>query len=117
KDSLSNCCQKLCKDAELLSKVGRIYGRSATVAADAVSVLATPQSSRTERMYVQFAQDIIRHSNPGILVLCAASLGKYRIARLSVADRARLVVWIKENQALLHSKTLDTLAEQYRIPL
>ena len=75
-----------------------------------------PQTNRDSKIYQLFLYDILRHSGSGLVVLCAASLGKQRVVHLSEDERVGLVSYIKNNKANLHFPALELLAQEYQIP-
>jgi hypothetical protein len=113
---IDGCREKLLEDAAATKILERLTGRGPTLVDDAVDILVTSKTTRDAKVYQLFLYDILRHSGPGIVVLCAASLGKQRVVHLAEKDRTGLVGWIRDNKAELHSLALDSLAEEYQIP-
>ena len=91
-------------------------GRGPKLVDDAVQTLMTLPTTRDSKIYQLFLHDILRHSGSGLLVLCAASLGKQRVVHLAENDRVGLVSYIKDNKANLHCPALELLAQEYKIP-
>jgi len=115
-DGLDACCEKLCKDSGAIKILERLSGRGPKLVDDAVQTLISSQTTRDSKVYQLFLHDILRHSSSGLLVLCAASLGKQRVVHLAEDDRIGLVSYIKDNKANLHCPALEILAQNYQIP-
>lgn len=115
-DGLDACREKLCKDSGAIKILDRLSGRGPKFVDDAVQTLMTLPTTRDSKIYQLFLHDILRHSGSGLLVLCAASLGKQRVVHLAENDRVGLVSYIKDNKANLHCPALELLAEEYQIP-
>lgn len=115
-DGIDGCCEKLRKDSGTIKVLERLSGRGPKLVDDAVKTLTTTQTSRDSKIYQLFLHDILRHSGSGLVVLCAASLGKQRVVHLAEADKIGLVSFIKDNQTNLHCPALELLAEDYQVP-
>ncbi|KAI9891860.1 MAG: hypothetical protein M1814_002245 [Vezdaea aestivalis] len=113
---VSNCSNKLLKDVKRLKVLERLGDRDCKMVKNAVDILSTSQTSREQRVYQEFLHDILHHSNRGLLLLCAASLGKQRVTELTVDDRLNLVLYVKKNQALLDCPVLEHLADFHQVP-
>lgn len=115
-DGIEACREKLRKDSGAIKILERLSGRGPKLVDDAVEILARPQATRDSKVYQLFLHDILRHAGPGMVVLCAASLGKQRVVHLAEDDRIGIVSYVKENRANLHCPSLELLAEEYRVP-
>ncbi|QSS60679.1 hypothetical protein I7I51_05480 [Histoplasma capsulatum] len=109
--------QKLQRDAETIKILERLAGRGPQHVRDAISILKSPQSTRESSVYQLFLHDILRLCDRGLVVLCAASLGKQRVAHLAEDERTGLVGYVKENKSLLGCLALESLANDYQVPL
>lgn len=115
-EGLKGCRERLQSDAETIELLGRLYGHGATLVDAATTTLTTEHTSRESIVYQSFLQDILRHAGPGLVVLCAASLGKRRVIQLNAKDRVDLIRHVRDNKAELNSTILDSLAIQHNVP-
>lgn len=115
-DGIDGCCKKLRKDSGTIKVLGRLSGRGPKLVDDGVRTLTTNETSRDAKVYQLFLHDIFRHSGSGLVVLCAASLGKQWVVHLAEDDRIGLVSFIKDNKTNLHCTVLELLAEEYQVP-
>lgn len=116
RDGIDACRKKLHEDAQTIKVLERLTGRGPTLVDDAVDILITSQTTRDSIVYQLFLHDILRHSGPGLVVLCAASLGKQRVVHLAAKERTGLVGYVKDNKANLHCLVLESLAKEYQVP-
>ena len=113
---VDGCWKKLQEDAEATKILERLTGRGPTHLNSAVDILVTSTTNREAKVYQLFLYDVLRLSGPGMVVLCAASLGKQRVVHLAEKDRTSLVGRIRANKTKLHSLALDSIADEYQIP-
>lgn len=113
---VSECKEKLRKSSGDFKILGRLDNRAAGLAVAAVETLATKQTNRGSEIYQTFLGDILRHCGRGLVLLCAASLGKQRVVSLNSRDRIELVRYLKSSKTAFESPVLDLLAEEYQIP-
>ena len=114
---LGKCCERLHNTAREINVMERVDGRAAKQVDDAVETLSTVQMSSPSKTYQAFLYDILRHCSPSLVLLCAASFGKKRIVDLGLKDRVSLLAYVRDTQLSLSSSVLETLANDYRIPL
>ncbi|OCK74894.1 hypothetical protein K432DRAFT_386533 [Lepidopterella palustris CBS 459.81] len=114
-NGVSDCSEKLRKNAGNLKILGRLDDRATRLAVDAVTILKTEQTNRASKIYQTFLGDILRHCGRGLVLLCATSLGKQRVNSLNNQDRVGLVNYLTINKTALESPILDSLAEKYQI--
>ncbi len=74
-----------------------------------VAVKSVAKILEDAKVYQLFLHDILRHSGSGLVVLCAASLGKQRVVHLAENDRIGLVSFTKDNKTNLHCPALELL--------
>ena len=70
------CGKKLHVCAKTFEILGRLDDRAAKHVGIAVNIMKSSQSVRAFKLYQQFLYDVLRHCGPGLVLLCAASLGK-----------------------------------------
>lgn len=107
---------KLRQTADTLAVLERLDERSSKHVDIAIKTLEKPQDNRAFKIYRDFLQDVMRHCSPGLVLLCAVSFGKQRIANMIVPDRVRLIQFIKEKKDSFSYSILESLAEKYEIP-
>jgi hypothetical protein len=81
----------------------------------AVEILTTPQTVRSFKVYKAFLHDVLRHCGPELVLLCAACLGKSKVASLKVEDRISLLDHMKTKKLSYVSPILGRLATEYDI--
>jgi hypothetical protein len=113
--AVQDCQAKLLTDAGRFEILGRLDSRASGLTVKAVSVLKTEQNTRDGKIYQSFLHDVLRHSGTGTTLLCAASLGRSKVANLTTVDRTALLGHVKAEPSL-RSGTFDALARQYEIP-
>jgi hypothetical protein len=113
---IDSCRDKLKKSAGDIYVLKRLTDTGARLVGDAINILVQVQTAHDSRKYQLFLYDILHHSGPGMVLLCAASLGKQRITKLNTNDRVAFVSYVNNNKADLHSPALDLLAGDYRVP-
>lgn len=116
KDGISECREKVFRDAETIKILERLTGRGPTLVDDALGILKAPQTTRDSIVYQLFLHDVLRFCGPGLVLLCASSLGKQRVVHLAAKDRTGLVGYLRDNKAKLLSPALETLAKEYKVP-
>ncbi|KAM5429763.1 hypothetical protein McanMca71_006104 [Microsporum canis] len=112
-------CQRLQENAKKLKALRRLEPRAINLLTAAVKIITVEQSIRASKIYNSFLHDILRtcgQSGPGLVVLCAVSLGKNRVISLSEEKRTMLVSWVTNNQAFLYDSALSSLAAEYGVP-
>ena len=107
---------KLRISLESIKTIRRLDSREAKSIEIALSELMTEQTIRGAKIYQDFLKDIIRHCGPGLALLCAASLGKWKIAHMNAQTRTDLVHYLTSMKASFYSSDLDTLATEYKFP-
>lgn len=113
---VSECSEKLRKSTANLKILGRLDDRAVGLAVAAVETLTTEQTSRGSKTYQTFLGDILHHCGRGLVLLCAASLGKQKVVSLNFQDRIGLVHYLKSNKSAFEHPILDSLATEYQIP-
>jgi hypothetical protein len=116
KPAVTERIDKLNKTLTNLNVLGRLDQREARLVTTAVNILNIPQTTRDFKVYQAFLWDIIHHCGRGHALLCAASLGKQRVASLNAQDRIQLVHYFKINKSAFESSVLDSLATEYQVP-
>ena len=76
------CDKKLHDCARAFEILGRLDDRASKHVDIAVNVMKSSQSVRAFKLHQQFLYDVLWHCGPGLVLLCAASLGKQRVANL-----------------------------------
>lgn len=115
-DTINECCTKLQKSLTNLKILGRFDSRDTQSVKLAAATLGTTQENRNSKVYQVFLSDILRHCGRGLAMLCAASIGKYKMVALNTQDRTSFVYYIKNNKARLDSPILDILAVEFDFP-
>jgi hypothetical protein len=115
-DGAKECYERLSKAVGPIQILERLSDRGAKHVDTAVDILTTLQTTRESKVYQTFVYDILRLAGRGLVVLCAASLGKQRVVQLSESDRASLVHHVKDNKAALHCFVLESLADDFQVP-
>lgn len=115
-DGHDGCHEKLRKTAKMLNITDRLDDQSSKHVDTAVEILTKPQTNRAFKVYQEFLYDVLRHSSPGLVMLCAAGLGKQRITSMTAEDRVSLLNVVKEGKDSLSSSTLEVLAKDHEIP-
>jgi hypothetical protein len=115
-DGIKECQGRLSKGAEAIQILNRVPDRGVQHVMKAVGIMTTPQTTRESKVYQSFLYDILRHAGRGLVLLCAASLGKQRVVQLNALDKTSLVRHIKDNKAVLYSPVLESLAETFQAP-
>jgi len=115
-NGISECCEKIQKSVASLKILGRLDDRAAKLVDAAVETMTTPQTVRASKVYQTFLHDILRHCGRGLVLLCAASLGRQRVITLNSQGRIQLVHYVKNHKTTLDSSTLDSLATEFAIP-
>ena len=94
----------------------RLDDKAAKHAKAAVEILTTEQSIRPFKIYKAFLRDVLRHCGPEQVLLCAACLGKPKIASLKSEDRVTLLDHLKAKKSTYSSPILGRLAIEYHVP-
>ncbi|MCJ1391567.1 hypothetical protein MMC18_004431 [Xylographa bjoerkii] len=81
----------------------------------AVSILTTSQIVRAFMVYKAFLDDVLYHCGPELVLLCAACLGKAKVAALKKEDRISLLDLVKRKKSTYISPVLGRLATEYGI--
>ncbi|MCJ1405931.1 hypothetical protein MMC11_009165 [Xylographa trunciseda] len=81
----------------------------------AVKVLTTPQTVRAFMVYRTFLNDVLCQCGPELVLLCAACLGKAKVAALKEGDRISLLDLVKRKKSSYTSPILGRLATEYGI--
>ncbi|KAH6701338.1 hypothetical protein BKA61DRAFT_433875, partial [Leptodontidium sp. MPI-SDFR-AT-0119] len=115
-DGSKECFERLAEVVGTIRILERLSDRGAKHVDTAVDILTTSQTTRESKVYQTFLHDILRQAGRGLVVLCAASLGKQRVVQLSESDRAGLVRHVKDNKAVLHCPLLESLAGDFQVP-
>jgi len=115
-DGLKECYERLSENARTIEILERLSDRGTKHVDIAVDILTTTQTTRESKVDQTFLHDILRQAGRGLVVLCAASLGKQRVVQLSESDRASLVRHVKDNKAVLHCPVLESLADGFQVP-
>jgi len=105
----------LSKGANKIKILERLDDKAAEYVKAAVKILTTPQTVRSFRIYKAFLNDVLRHCGPELVLLCAACLGKPKIASLKEKDRISLLDFVKRKKLLYVSPILGRLATEYGI--
>jgi hypothetical protein len=108
--------QRLHKTAKNLGILQRLDRRSLRYVNTAVQTMKLPQENKAFKVYSDFLSDVLRHSSPGMVLICAVGLGKQRTANMTAKDRVGLIQYIIEKKDWLSSSALDTLARAHAIP-
>lgn len=101
------------KGANKIEVLERLDDKAAEHVKAAVMVLTTPQTIRSFRVYKAFLDDVLRHCGPELVLLCAACLGKPKVASLKEEDRISLLDLVKRKKSLYVSPILGRLATEY----
>ncbi|MCJ1377780.1 hypothetical protein MMC17_000876 [Xylographa soralifera] len=91
----------------------RLDEKAAEHVKTAVEVLTTPQTVRAFMVYKAFLGDVLCHCGPDLVLLCAACLGKTKVAALKKEDRISLLDLVKRKKSSYISPTLGRLATEY----
>ncbi len=114
--NVSECCQRLHNAGRELGVVEHLEGRAIKQVDDAVNILTSLQTSPSSKTYQSFLYDVLRHCGEGLVLLCAASLGKKRVVDLGSKDRVSLLAYLRATQISLDVPILKPLAQEYGIP-
>ncbi|KAJ9648668.1 hypothetical protein H2198_010970 [Neophaeococcomyces mojaviensis] len=104
---LTECSDKLQKTAGNVKILGRLSEKETALVGAAIEILQTNQTNRDSKIYQIFLSDIVRLCGHAVALLCAASLGKQKIASLNAQQRVQLVEHIKNNQSNLNFTILE----------
>ena len=115
-EAVVQCVEKLKRSLGHFKTLGRLDERAKRLVIAATKILKTRQTSRDSRVYQTFLNDILSRCGRGLVLLCAASLGKERVHRLNSGDRIELVQYLKDNTAALQCSLLESLSMSYQIP-
>jgi hypothetical protein len=110
------CGKKLHDCAKTFEILGRLDDRASKHVDIAVNIMKSSQSVRAFKLYQQFLYDVLRHCGSGLVLLCAASLGKQRVANLTITERVSLLDYVKAKNTSLDSPNLRKLANEHQIP-
>lgn len=116
KGGISECRQKVLKDAQKIINLERLSGRGPSLVHNAIGILKASQTDRDSKVYQLFLHDVLRLCGSRLFLLCASSLGKQRVLHLAADDRTSLVGYLRDNTDKLLSPALETLAEEYKVP-
>ncbi|KAF1922722.1 uncharacterized protein M421DRAFT_77276 [Didymella exigua CBS 183.55] len=114
--AVSECTEKVRKNVKNWSILERLDKKESELVDSAIKVLLSKQTTREGKCYQTFLRDVCCQCNRTLVMLCAASLGKHRIASLNAQDRTSLLQYLKQNQKALSSPALDSLAKKHQIP-
>jgi hypothetical protein len=107
---------KLDATVQIIKHLGRLENRQARLVESAASILKTGPTTSSARVYREFLIDVTRLCGRGLALLCAASLGKNKVATLTTQMRASFVGYVQSRKEFLNTPILDTLAAQYELP-
>jgi len=115
-DRSDGCHEKLRKTAGKLEIMDRLDGQAFKHVSMAVEILTNKQTERAFKIYQEFLHDVLRHCSPGLVMVCAAGLGKQKIASMTQDDRVGLLNYVRENKGSLSSDIIEALATDHEIP-
>jgi hypothetical protein len=78
-----------------------------------LSTLLPRTRQRGSKVYQLFLNDITRHCDSGLALLCAASIGKHKVISLNAQERTSLVEYIKRNRGNLDSFAVKALGVDF----
>ena len=110
------CTEKLRRTLRNWSILGRLDKKESELVGSAIKTLLLEQTTREGKCYQTFLRDVYHQCNRTLVMLCAASLGKHRIASLNIGDRASLLQYLKQSQNTFTSPALESLAKKHHIP-
>lgn len=105
----------LCKGVKKIKVLERLEDKAAEHVKAAVEILTTPQTTRSFKVYKAFLHDVLHHCGPELVLLCAACLGKPKVASMKVEDRIVLLDHVKKEKSSYVSPILRRLATEYNI--
>ncbi|KAF1346383.1 hypothetical protein EJ07DRAFT_144197 [Lizonia empirigonia] len=111
-----DCIAKLNKSVANLKTLERLNEKETKLIASATCILKAAQTSREGKLYQTFLRDIHRQCGRGLVLLCAASLGKQRTTSLNAKDRTQFVSHLKAIKGVFDFPILDALVKQHRVP-
>ena len=107
---------KLDATVRVIRHLNRLESRQARLVESAASFLKAEPTTHSARVYREFLIDVTRLCGRGLALLCAASLGKNKVATLTTQMRASFVGYVQSRKEFLDTPILGTLAEQYELP-
>ncbi|KIV94118.1 hypothetical protein, variant 3 [Exophiala mesophila] len=115
-DEVAKTCKLLHATMKRMRTRDRLSGRSPRLVREAVDILKTPQTGRDNLVYQEFLCDVLHNCGRGVTLLCAASLGKFRVVRLQEKDKIGLIDHLKDNLINFQHSFLEALAKAHEIP-
>lgn len=115
RDEIDECLERLHKLADQIKIRERLNDRVVKHAKTAVEILKTKQTTRSLKIYQEFLHNVLRQCDSELVLLCAVSLEKHKIANLKTKDRVRLLNCINKNKLTLNVSELSVLVRNYRI--
>ncbi|KAI9715640.1 MAG: hypothetical protein M1812_005792 [Candelaria pacifica] len=103
------------KGVNRIQVLERLDDKAAEHVKAAVEILTAPQTVRSFKVYRAFLHDVLHHCGPELVLLCAACLGKPKVASLKVEDRIRLLDHVKGRRSSYNSPILGRLATEYGV--
>lgn len=109
---------RLVQASENIEVLGRLSDAEAQRSSEAVDTLKAVQPSGKPKRYKEFLYDVLRHSGPQFVLLCAVALGQVKVVDMKYGDRVGLVGKIKANKDNTHINhpTVQSLAIKYQVP-
>lgn len=116
RDGVARTCKLLHATMKRMRTRDRLSGRSPRLVREAVDIMKTPQTGRDNIVYQEFLCDVLHNCGRGVTLLCAASLGKFRVVRLQEKDKIGLIDHLKDNLINFQHSLLEALAKAHEIP-
>ena len=109
---------RLVKASENIQLLERLSDTGVRSSSEAVDTLKMVQPSGRPKGYKEFLHDVLRHSGPQVVLLCAVALGQVKVADMKYGDRVNLISKIKANKdnADINHPTVRSLAIRHQIP-
>ncbi|KAK3312590.1 hypothetical protein B0H66DRAFT_537672 [Apodospora peruviana] len=108
--------QKLVKHAGKLKILGSLNTSEVKQGKDASEVLLAVQTVPRRQIYKLFLHDVLSHSGPAVVLLCAIAAGQTRIANLKTIDRTQLSNLIRSKLDAINHPVIGRLAKECQIP-
>ncbi|KAF2759390.1 hypothetical protein EJ05DRAFT_475605 [Pseudovirgaria hyperparasitica] len=104
------------KAARRFKVVDRVDNRASKHVDTAITILTQVQTNRSGQVYQEFLHDVLRHSSPGVVMLCAVAFGKQKLANMREDERMNILDVVRVKGGSLQSPSLDVLADDYGVP-
>ncbi|GKZ75204.1 hypothetical protein AnigIFM50267_003135 [Aspergillus niger] len=113
---VDECFQKIRSTLSTVKTLQRLQDNNIALVENAVNTMMNPPPNRDSKLYRTFLTDILRIGHRGLVVLCAASLGKQRIVSMNKQERLHMIQCLKVNKAIFDFPILEQLATVYKVP-